>query len=163
MNLYWRYESYAEWYCGTFIVGLCVVPGLLLLCMVASEVWDAETKPIDFVCNRAARRAMNVVAELESALVRISICSLDINAQHFSVFRTAAEFRYLILQSVCCWHVSSVSPSWQSECSGLMTLSSPIQLPCPELHIASWESKSVCWHTYESTILNQRGFISYLL
>ncbi|XP_026230937.1 thrombopoietin [Anabas testudineus] len=70
---------------------------LLLLCMVASEVWDAETKPIDFVCNRAARRAMNVVAELESAL---------------------------------------------SECSGLMTLSSPIQLPCPELHIASWESKS---------------------
>lgn len=39
--------------------------------MVASEVWDAETKPIDFVCNRAARRAMNVVAEMQNALVRI--------------------------------------------------------------------------------------------
>ncbi|XP_067385071.1 thrombopoietin isoform X4 [Channa argus] len=41
---------------------------ILLLCMVASEVWDAEPKPIDFVCNRAARRAMNTVAEMESAL-----------------------------------------------------------------------------------------------
>ncbi|XP_062261190.1 thrombopoietin isoform X3 [Platichthys flesus] len=41
---------------------------LLLLCMVASEVWDAETKPIDFVCNRAARRVLNIVAEMESAL-----------------------------------------------------------------------------------------------
>ena len=39
--------------------------------MVASEVWDAKTKPIDFVCNRAARRAMNIVAEMRSALVRI--------------------------------------------------------------------------------------------
>ncbi|XP_067385070.1 thrombopoietin isoform X3 [Channa argus] len=42
---------------------------ILLLCMVASEVWDAEPKPIDFVCNRAARRAMNTVAEMESALL----------------------------------------------------------------------------------------------
>ncbi|XP_060939992.1 thrombopoietin isoform X3 [Limanda limanda] len=41
---------------------------LLLLCMVASEVWDAETKPMDFVCNRAARRVLNIVAEMESAL-----------------------------------------------------------------------------------------------
>lgn len=39
--------------------------------MVASEVWDAETKPIKFVCNKGARRAMNIVAEVESALVRI--------------------------------------------------------------------------------------------
>lgn len=38
--------------------------------MVASEVWDAETKPINFVCNRDARRAMNVVTEMESALVK---------------------------------------------------------------------------------------------
>ncbi|XP_040000042.1 thrombopoietin isoform X2 [Xiphias gladius] len=70
---------------------------LLLLCMVASEVWDAETKPIDFVCNRSARRAMNIVAEMESAL---------------------------------------------SDCNGIMTLSTPVQLPCTELHVASWENKS---------------------
>lgn len=59
--------------CGAsaFSVCLCVRPGLLLLCMVASEVWDAETKPIEFVCNKGARRAMNIVAEMESALVRI--------------------------------------------------------------------------------------------
>ncbi|KAK2822417.1 hypothetical protein Q5P01_022482 [Channa striata] len=70
---------------------------ILLLCIVASEVWDAEPKPIDFVCNRAARRAMNTVAEMDSTL---------------------------------------------SDCYGSMTLSSPIQLPCTELHVASWESKS---------------------
>ncbi|XP_067385068.1 thrombopoietin isoform X1 [Channa argus] len=70
---------------------------ILLLCMVASEVWDAEPKPIDFVCNRAARRAMNTVAEMESAL---------------------------------------------TDCNGSMTLSSPIQLPCTELHVESWENKS---------------------
>ncbi|XP_053185821.1 thrombopoietin isoform X1 [Scomber japonicus] len=70
---------------------------LLLLCMVASEMWDAETKPIDFVCNRAARRAMNIVAELQSAL---------------------------------------------KDCNDSMTLSTPVQLPCTELHVASWESKS---------------------
>ncbi|XP_071348642.1 thrombopoietin isoform X2 [Trachinotus anak] len=70
---------------------------LLLLCMVASEVWDAETKSTDFVCNRASRRTMNIVAELEDAL-RV--------------------------------------------CNGGMTFSTPIQLPCTELHIASWENKS---------------------
>ncbi|XP_067461975.1 thrombopoietin isoform X3 [Thunnus thynnus] len=70
---------------------------LLLLCMVASEVWDAETKPIDFVCNRVARRALNVVAEMQSAL---------------------------------------------KDCNGSMTLSTPVQLPCTELHVASWENKS---------------------
>lgn len=52
-------------------VCLCIHPGFLLLCMVASEVWDAETKPIRFMCNKGARRAMNIVAEIESALVRI--------------------------------------------------------------------------------------------
>ncbi|KAF6732109.1 hypothetical protein FQA47_023255 [Oryzias melastigma] len=41
---------------------------LLLLWMVASKVWDTEAKPVVFVCNRAARRALNIVAELESAL-----------------------------------------------------------------------------------------------
>ncbi|XP_062261189.1 thrombopoietin isoform X2 [Platichthys flesus] len=70
---------------------------LLLLCMVASEVWDAETKPIDFVCNRAARRVLNIVAEMESAL---------------------------------------------SDCNAVMTLSTPVQLPCTELHVASWENTS---------------------
>uniref|UniRef100_A0A3B4YRI0 Thrombopoietin n=1 Tax=Seriola lalandi dorsalis TaxID=1841481 RepID=A0A3B4YRI0_SERLL len=68
-----------------FSLCLCVCPGLLLLCMVASEVWDAETKPIDFVCNRATRRAMNIVAEMES-----------------------------------------------SDCNGVMTLSTPVQLPCTD-------------------------------
>lgn len=70
---------------------------LLLLCMVASEVWDAETKPIEFVCNKGARRAMNIVAEMKSAL---------------------------------------------SDCNGSTTLSTPVQLSCTELHVASWENKS---------------------
>lgn len=55
-----------------------------------------------------------------------------------------------------------MSPSWQSECNGLMTLSSPIQLPCPEIHVASWESKSVCWHMYESKIIYQHVYITCL-
>lgn len=41
---------------------------LLLLCMVASEVWDVETRPVDFVCSRASRKALNIVAEMESSL-----------------------------------------------------------------------------------------------
>uniref|UniRef100_A0A8C8JDQ1 Thrombopoietin n=1 Tax=Oncorhynchus tshawytscha TaxID=74940 RepID=A0A8C8JDQ1_ONCTS len=41
---------------------------LLLLCMVASEVWNAETRPIDFVCDRESRRDMNTVAEMAAAL-----------------------------------------------------------------------------------------------
>uniref|UniRef100_UPI0037E740EA thrombopoietin isoform X3 n=1 Tax=Semicossyphus pulcher TaxID=241346 RepID=UPI0037E740EA len=41
---------------------------LLLLCVVASKVWDAETKPVEFVCNKSARRALNIVAEVEAAL-----------------------------------------------------------------------------------------------
>uniref|UniRef100_A0AAQ5Z1P7 Thrombopoietin n=1 Tax=Amphiprion ocellaris TaxID=80972 RepID=A0AAQ5Z1P7_AMPOC len=43
--------------------------GLLLLCVVASEVWDAETKSREFVCNRVARRALNIVPEMNSALL----------------------------------------------------------------------------------------------
>uniref|UniRef100_A0A3Q3K0F4 Thrombopoietin n=1 Tax=Monopterus albus TaxID=43700 RepID=A0A3Q3K0F4_MONAL len=35
---------------------------------VKVTVWDAETKPTDFVCIRAARRAMNIVAEIEVCL-----------------------------------------------------------------------------------------------
>ncbi|XP_034090314.1 thrombopoietin isoform X1 [Gymnodraco acuticeps] len=76
---------------------VCVCPGLLLLFMVASELRDAETKPIEFVCNKGARRAINIVAELKSAL---------------------------------------------SECYGSTTLSTPVQLPCTELHVASWENRS---------------------
>uniref|UniRef100_A0A8P4K720 Thrombopoietin n=1 Tax=Dicentrarchus labrax TaxID=13489 RepID=A0A8P4K720_DICLA len=68
---------------------------LLLLCVVASEVWDAETKPIDFLCNKGARRVMNIVAGMES-----------------------------------------------SNCNGLTALSTPLQLPCTELHVASWGNKS---------------------
>ncbi|KAM4605142.1 thrombopoietin isoform 2-T2 [Polymixia lowei] len=41
--------------------------GLLLLCMIA-EMWDAEARPVDFVCDRESRRAMNTVAEMETAL-----------------------------------------------------------------------------------------------
>ncbi|XP_023141550.2 thrombopoietin [Amphiprion ocellaris] len=70
---------------------------LLLLCVVASEVWDAETKSREFVCNRVARRALNIVPEMNSAL---------------------------------------------SDCNGMMTLCTPVQLPCTELHIATWENKS---------------------
>ncbi|XP_047445019.1 thrombopoietin [Mugil cephalus] len=70
---------------------------LLLLCMVASEVWDAWTRPIDFVCNRAARRAMNIVPAINRAL---------------------------------------------SDCDGSTTLLTSVQLPCTELHLASWETKS---------------------
>lgn len=46
--------------------GLC--SGLLLLCVVASEVWDAETKPIEFVCSKGTRRSMNIAADMESSL-----------------------------------------------------------------------------------------------
>ncbi|XP_020566754.1 uncharacterized protein LOC110016899 isoform X2 [Oryzias latipes] len=70
---------------------------LLLLWMVACKVWDTEAKPIAFVCNRAARRALNIVAELEGAL---------------------------------------------SVCADLMTLSSPVLLPCTGLHAATWGEKS---------------------
>uniref|UniRef100_A0A3P8SDN8 Thrombopoietin n=1 Tax=Amphiprion percula TaxID=161767 RepID=A0A3P8SDN8_AMPPE len=61
----------------------------MLLCVVASEVWDAETKSREFLCNRVARRALNIV-----------------------------------------------------DCNGMMTLCTPVQLPCTELHIATWENKS---------------------
>ncbi|KAM7400633.1 hypothetical protein PAMA_005024 [Pampus argenteus] len=92
---------------------------LLLLCMVASELWDAETKPVDFVCNRAARRAMNIVAEMQKAL--------------------------------------------KNDCNGSMTFSTPVQLPCAELHVASWEIKSVCWRMYESKILKHGRFLTCIM
>lgn len=47
--------------------GVC--PGLLLLCVVASEVWDADTKPIEFVCHKGTRRSLNIASDLERALV----------------------------------------------------------------------------------------------
>ncbi|XP_041660075.1 thrombopoietin isoform X2 [Cheilinus undulatus] len=74
---------------------------LLLLCLVASEVElrtvDAETKSIEFVCNKGARKALNIVAEVKNAL---------------------------------------------SNCNSLTRLSTPVQLPCIQLHAASWENKS---------------------
>ncbi|XP_061878594.1 thrombopoietin [Entelurus aequoreus] len=70
---------------------------LLLLCMLVSEVRDAETKPIDFVCSRSARRAMNIVAEMQAAM---------------------------------------------NNCNSSTPLSTPVHLPCTELHVASWERKS---------------------
>ncbi|XP_077579982.1 thrombopoietin isoform X2 [Stigmatopora nigra] len=70
---------------------------LLLLCMLASEVRDAETKPIDFVCSRSARRAMNIVTEMQTAL---------------------------------------------NNCNSSAILPTPVQIPCTELHIATWERKS---------------------
>jgi hypothetical protein len=41
--------------------------------MVASEVWNAETRPIDFVCDRESRRDMNTVAEMAAALVNLYV------------------------------------------------------------------------------------------
>ncbi|XP_034147444.1 thrombopoietin isoform X2 [Esox lucius] len=41
---------------------------LLLLCMVANEVWHATTRPIDFVCDRESRKDMNTEAEMRTAL-----------------------------------------------------------------------------------------------
>ncbi|KAF7222550.1 thrombopoietin [Nothobranchius furzeri] len=70
---------------------------LLLLCAVACEVWDTETKPEDFVCSRAARKALNIGPELEIAL---------------------------------------------SECVSSTILSTSFQLPCTQLHVATWETKS---------------------
>ncbi|XP_061654137.1 thrombopoietin isoform X2 [Phyllopteryx taeniolatus] len=70
---------------------------LLLLYMLASEVRYAETKPIDFVCSRSSRRAMNIVTEMQTAL---------------------------------------------NNCNSSTILPTPVQLPCTELHVASWERKS---------------------
>ena len=47
--------------------GVC--SGLLLLCVVASQVWEAKSKPIEFVCSKGTRRSMNIAADMESALV----------------------------------------------------------------------------------------------
>ncbi|XP_064158773.1 thrombopoietin-like isoform X1 [Anguilla rostrata] len=41
---------------------------LLLLYMAASEVQDIQTRPIDFVCDYQARRSMNKVEEIKSAM-----------------------------------------------------------------------------------------------
>ncbi|KAM3603829.1 uncharacterized protein V6R79_002761 [Siganus canaliculatus] len=70
---------------------------LLLLCVVASELWHSETKPIAFLCNKGARRVMNIMAEIETAL---------------------------------------------GNCTSSMTSSTPVQLPCTELHVPSWKNKS---------------------
>ncbi|XP_062337430.1 thrombopoietin isoform X3 [Osmerus eperlanus] len=41
---------------------------LLLLYVFATEVLDAETRPIDFVCDRESRRGINTVVAMEAAL-----------------------------------------------------------------------------------------------
>lgn len=45
------------------------VGSLLLLCVVTSWPWDAESAPIDFVCNKSAREALNVVSRMESEML----------------------------------------------------------------------------------------------
>lgn len=94
-------EQAGLWRLSTSVC-FCVYPGLLLLCMIASEVWDAETKPIEFVCNKGARRAMNIVAEMKSALVRICVFP-NISLSVFSLL-------HLILLSVCCYLSSAITP-----------------------------------------------------
>ncbi|XP_076001292.1 thrombopoietin isoform X4 [Genypterus blacodes] len=68
---------------------------LLLLCMVASEVWDVQTRPIDFVCNRDARRAMNIVAEMEAALPQEQrgdiVASLKLLIEDVKVLKAASQ------------------------------------------------------------------------
>ena len=51
---------------------LCALQGvlLLLLYVAASEVQNIRARPIDFVCDFQARRSMNKVEEMESAMVR---------------------------------------------------------------------------------------------
>lgn len=144
----------------TFSMYFWPYPGLLLLCMIASEVWDSETKSTEFVCSRAARKALNIVPEMSSALVRMSLpsslASRSIYFKEMGCFTTSIWMLYLIrlLSVVTCSQpvhlsvlslslVSPMSPPLQSNCNGSATLSTQVQLPCTELHAASWEHKSV--------------------
>lgn len=45
------------------------VGSLLLLCVVTSWPWDAQGAPIDFVCNKSAREALNIVSRMESEML----------------------------------------------------------------------------------------------
>lgn len=135
--------------------------------MVASEVWDAENKPIEFVCMRSARRAMNIVAEMENALVRIWLSlpkfSSAVSNPCLSVCCYLKLPISVSLCSTCVWllsTISSISSPLQTDCNGSMTFSTPFQLPCTELHVASWGNKSVCWLMYESKILYSNGFLT---
>lgn len=109
-------EKRAGW---RHLQGVC--SGLLLLCVVASEVWDAETKPIEFVCHRGMRRSLNIAADTQRALVSspnppsapVGTCAL-----------TAASLL-------------------QRSCNGSVMLATPVQLPCIELHVTSWQSQTV--------------------
>lgn len=125
-------------------VFLWVHPGLLLLWMVASKVWDTEAKPVVFVCNRAARRALNIVAELESALVRVLFLTLRSLLAEFKCFSWVFLSSYR--HSSACWLPGYCpgSASFQSVCTDLMTLSSAVLLPCTGFNVATWEEKSVC-------------------
>lgn len=125
--------------------------------MIASEVWDSETKSTEFVCSRAARKALNIVPKMSSALVRMSLppslASRSIYFKEMGCLTTSIWMLYLIrlLSVVTCSQpvhlsvlsLSLVSPPLQSNCNGSATLSTQVQLPCTELHAASWEHKSV--------------------
>lgn len=110
-------EKQAGWW---HLQGVC--SGLLLLCVVASEVWDAETKPIEFVCHKGMRRSLNIAADMERALVSPA------NPPHSAPLSTSA--------------LTATSPL-QRSCNASMMLSTPVQLPCVELHVTSWQNKTV--------------------
>lgn len=109
-------EKQAGWW---HLQGVC--PGLLLLCVVASEVWDAETKPIEFVCHRGMRRSLNIAAETERALV------------------SPAD------PPVCPPHAAALTATslLQRGCNGSTMLSAPVRLPCVQLHVTSWQNQTV--------------------
>lgn len=113
----------------TFSMYFWPYPGLLLLCMIASEVWDSETKSTEFVCSRAARKALNIVPEMSSALVRMSLpsslASRSIYFKEMGCFTTSIWMLYLIR---CCLLLPVVSLSTCLSC--LCHLSLPCLLRC---------------------------------
>ena len=120
--------------------------GLLLLYVFATEVLDAETRPIDFVCDRESRRGINTVVAMEAALVCMCLGCVCVCMMCTCMF-------------VCMYFIPSISmwPEWpshlcllfvQADCYALSTLPFPVQLPCIKVHKASWDNKSVCNRTH---------------
>ncbi|KAM3603830.1 uncharacterized protein V6R79_002761 [Siganus canaliculatus] len=85
---------------------------------------------------------MNIMAEIETALVRICLFQ---------------NFCFTFLLSACYFYSAttlphcspSISPipvicllPFQGNCTSSMTSSTPVQLPCTELHVPSWKNKS---------------------
>uniref|UniRef100_A0A3Q3AIE9 Thrombopoietin n=1 Tax=Kryptolebias marmoratus TaxID=37003 RepID=A0A3Q3AIE9_KRYMA len=105
-------------------------------------MWDAETNPEVFVCSRVARKALNVVPQIQTALVRILsfLLSFEVN------FVSQHQPWMLNLIFIFCFFPferTRLLRSPQGECFGSANLSAPVQLPCTELHVATWENKSV--------------------